>query len=125
MGPEGEGRGAGLGAPRGLVRRNEEEEEAESSGGEEQPGDFHEWGAVEGAGSPDFLAWWVGVGVGQWQGPGMEAEEGGRRDSLWTEELGAELSRVGEAAAAEEAALHHGMGVEAVLGGGYVNQQGL
>lgn len=101
------------------------EEEAESSGGEQEPGDLHEWGAVEEeAGFPDFPVWWEVVGEGQKQGPGMEAEEGGLRGSLWMEEVGAELSCVGEEEVGEEEELHHGTGVEGVLGA-ETNQSGI
>lgn len=110
MGPEGEGQGEEFDAQRRCVRRTVEDEEAESSGGEEEPGELHESGAVEEAGFPDFPVWWEVVGEGQKQGPGMEAEEGGLRDSLWMEEVGVELSCVGE-----EEELHHGKGVEGVL----------
>lgn len=115
MGPEGEGQGEGFDAQRGGVRRTVEEEEAESSGGQEEPGELHEWGAVEEAGFPDFPVWWEVVGEGQKQGPGTEAEEGGLRGSLWMEEVGAELSCAGEEEVGEEE-LHHGQGAEGELG---------
>lgn len=116
MGPEGEGQGEEFDAQQRCVRTVEEE--AESSGGEEEPGDLHEWGAVEEAGFPDFPVWWAVVGEGQKQGPGKEAEEAGLRGSLWMEEeeVGAELSCVGEEEVGEGEELHHGKGVEAVLG---------
>lgn len=88
--------------------------EEESSGGEEEPGNIHEWGAgeEEEAEFPDSPVWWEVVGGGRKQGPGMGAEEGGLHGSLWMEELEADLSCAGE----EEEELHHGKGVEGVLG---------
>lgn len=115
MGSEEEGQGAEFDAQRRCARRTVEEE-AESSAGEEEPADLHEWGAEEEAGFPDSLVWWEVVVGGRKQGPGMEAEEGGLRGSLWMEEVEAELSCAGEEEAVEEEELHHGKGVEAVLG---------
>lgn len=116
MGSEGEWQGAEFDTQWGCARRAVEEE---SSGGEEEPGDIHEWGAgeeEEEAGFPDSPVWWEVVGGARKQGPGMGAEEGGLHGSLWMEELEADLSCAGEEEVVEEEELHHGKGVEGVLG---------